>query len=367
MGIRATAAICLLALLLPALAAPVCAQAQDDDEFHLGGAIRFNYGWRDYGADKGFSDPDLELLRVDARGARGPLIFSLQYRWYENFDAVHHAWAGLRFEGDSDLRLGVQQVPFGLLPYASQSFWFGSGYYLGIEDDYDLGAVYRRASDGDSLHLGLFAGDEYGDPARFARYSFDVARTPSLPYREQERAHLRLARQRDFHGGSGELGLSAFAGRVENVESGQRFDHRGAAAHAQYTRGQWTLQAQWAWYRYAVPEQRIALSAFEFPFEIAARAHVPSLNIVYRLPRSGWFDSIDCYNNFSATLVNGPGLDDSVQNVSGCSFGKGKAFAYVDWIAGRSMWFVGGPGVGISEAGGARWRSRLNINLGFYF
>ena len=32
-------------------------------------------------------------------------------------------------------------MPFGLLPTASQSFWFGSGYYLGIEDDYDPGLV----------------------------------------------------------------------------------------------------------------------------------------------------------------------------------------------------------------------------------
>jgi hypothetical protein len=53
--------------------------------------------------------------------------------------------------------------------------------------------------------------------------------------------------------------------------------------------------------------------------------------------------------------------------VTGCSFAKGPMFTYVDWIAGRNMWFVGGPGVGIREPGGDRWRSRLNVNLGLYF
>ena len=42
-------------------------------------------------------------------------------------------------------------------------------------------------------------------------------------------------------------------------------------------------------------------------------------------------------------------------------------FTYVDWIAGRNMWFAGGPGVGIAEPGGDGWRSRLNVNMGFFF
>lgn len=348
-----------------ALAGVAAAQEADLD---LGGAIRFNYARTDFGADKGEDRFDLELLRLDARGERGPLIFSAQYRWYEDFDAVHHAWAGYRFDEDRDLRVGIVQVPFGLLPYASHSFWFGSGYYLGLEDDYDPGLVWRDVRGERSWHLGLFFGDEYGTGARFDRYSFDVATTALQPYRERERVHLRYAREFPLGGGwSAEVGGSAFAGRVEHRAGRGRDDHWGMAVHGEFRHAPWALQVQWAHYDYDVPGERIALSAFGFPFEIAARGDVLTANVAYTFSRTGWFDDITCYNDLSTVRVDGTGLEDSWQNVTGCSFAKDRMFTYVDWIAGRNMWFVGGPGVGIEEPGGDRWRSLLNINVGFYF
>ncbi|MBB5014229.1 hypothetical protein [Rehaibacterium terrae] len=353
---------------LLALGVATSPAAARDAGLELGGAVRFNYVWRDYGGSAGNNELDLELLRVDAGGHAGPLFFSLQYRWYDGFDAVHHAWAGWRVDEDRDLRAGVVKVPFGLLPYASHSFWFGSGYYLGIEDDYDLGVVWRDARGERRWHAGLFFGDEYGTGARFGRYSFDVATTAALPYRERERINLRYARDIDRGGEwTMELGASAFAGRVEHRPSGRRHDHRGMALHGQFARGPLTLQLQWAHYEYWVPEPRIALSAFMFPFEIAARGDVLTANLAWDFARTGWFDGITCYNNLSTTQASGTGLRDSWQSVTGCSFAKGPMFAYVDWIAGRNMWFVGGPGVGIDEPGGDRWRSRLNVNIGFYF
>src|SRR5574344_2042456 len=114
---------------------------EKDSYLDVGGAIRFNYGWLDYGSTDGI---DLELLRADLKAGTGPVSFSAQYRWYDGFDAIHHAWLGWQFTPDTALKAGIQQVPFGLLPTASHSFWFGSGYYLGLEDDYDPGLVLSR-------------------------------------------------------------------------------------------------------------------------------------------------------------------------------------------------------------------------------
>ncbi|WP_243720397.1 OprO/OprP family phosphate-selective porin [Luteimonas aestuarii] len=355
-----------VACLLAAWTLSPAAAKADEPEFNLGGAVRFNYGWLDYGSSSGFEP---ELVRVDASGSAGNAFFSLQYRWYDGFDAVHHAWGGWKIDEASDVRVGIQQVPFGLLPYAAQSFWFGSGYYLGIEDDYDLGVVWRRGDGAHQWHAGVFFADEYGTGGRPGRYSFDVATTDDHPYRERERLNLRYENTRDWAGGELALGVSAFTGRIEDRARDGHHGHHGAALHAQWSRDAWTWQAQWARYRYDVPEARVSLSAFLFPFDIAAEADVPTLNVAYALPRSGWFDGITCYNNLSSTrpVRSDPGLRESWQNVTGCSFAKGKSFTYVDWIAGKNMWFAGGPGVGIDEPGGDGWRSRLNINIGFYF
>lgn len=353
------------------VSASLTAEASERDRnggayFEPGGAVRFNYGWLDYGPT---SRLQLELLRADLDAGTGPFSFSAQYRWYDGFDAVHHAYAGWQFSDATQLKAGIQQVPFGLLPTVSQSFWFGSGYYLGIEDDYDPGLVVIHRSGSTTWHLGWFSGDEYGSGARYDRYSFDVAQTEALPYRERQRLHARVENARDWAGGDLLLGASAFAGKVQNTQTRRHYGHQGAALHAQWTRDGWTAQLQWARYRYDVPGDRIAISAFQSPFQVAAQADVPSANIAYSFGQKGWLDDITCYNNLSMTRPVGhrAGLRNSWQNVTGCSLQKGVMLTYVDWIAGRNMWFAGGDGIGISEGGPSRWHSRLNLNLGFYF
>lgn len=355
--------------LLASVSLPTEASEPDrngDSYFKPGGAVRFNYGWLDYGPT---SRLQLELMRADLDAGTGPFSFSAQYRWYDGFDAVHHAYAGWQFSDATQLKAGIQQVPFGLLPTVSQSFWFGSGYYLGIEDDYDPGLVVIHRSGSTTWHLGWFSGDEYGSGARYDRYSFDVAQTEALPYRERQRLHARVESARDWGGGELLLGASAFAGKVQNTQTRRQYGHQGAALHAQWQRDGWTAQLQWARYRYDVPGDRIAMSAFESPFQVAAQADVPSANIAYSFGQKGWLDDITCYNNLSMTRPVGhrAGLRDSWQNVTGCSLQKGVMLTYVDWIAGRNMWFAGGDGIGIDEGGPSRWHSRLNFNIGFYF
>ena len=209
----------------------------------VGGAVRFNYGWLDYGPT---SRLQLELLRADVKAGAGPLFFSAQYRWYDGFDAVHHAYAGWNFNDQTQLKAGIQQVPFGLMPTVSQSFWFGSGYYLGIEDDYDPGVTVSHRSGDHHWIAGWFSGDEYGSGSRYDRYSFDVAQTADLPYKERERVHFRYEHTSSLHDGELLLGASAFSGQVQNTTTRRHYGHQGAALHAQWKRDGWTTQLQWA-------------------------------------------------------------------------------------------------------------------------
>ncbi|PPV05291.1 putative secreted protein [Xanthomonas bromi] len=358
-----------LLLLLVALAVSGCVHAQDqgtDPYAKLGGSIRLNYGWLDYGPTRGL---DLELLRVDLNAGAGPVFVSIQHRWYDGFDAVHHAFVGWNINDKTVVKAGIQQVPFGLLPTASNSFWFGSGYYLGIEDDYDPGVVLTRTDGANTWHVGWFMGDEYGDGARYDRYSFDVAETKMYPYRERHRIIARYERRYEASNGVLLFGASAFSGHVLNVDSRNRHTYGSAAVHAQWSSGRWTSQLQWARYRYDVPGERIAISAFMFPFEVAAKADVPTANIAYSFGKNRWLDDITCYNNLSQTVPYGdiPGVRTSTQNVTGCSVKKGIMLTYLDWIAGKNMWFAGGNGIAIDDGDRSRWHSRFNLNIGFYF
>src|SRR5690606_13160033 len=117
----------------------------------------------------------LELLRVDLDCQKGRFICSVQHRWYDGFNAPHHAWIGIEASEKDRIIAGVVQAPFGLLPYASHSFWFGPGYYLGIEDDYDLGIAWKRESGPWRFDAAWITTDEFGSGRNDGRYSFDVA------------------------------------------------------------------------------------------------------------------------------------------------------------------------------------------------
>jgi hypothetical protein len=83
------------------------------------------------------------------------------------------------------MELGVTQVPFGITTYASHSWWFQGPYYVGLEDDYDMGLNFDYTPS-DKLKLSLsyfrqaepegpiFGGDVTFGQAGPGRYSYDI-------------------------------------------------------------------------------------------------------------------------------------------------------------------------------------------------
>ena len=349
---------------------PTYAQAASaPPEVNIGGAVRLNYGWRDYDNDSN-GKFEIELFRIDADVSQDKWYLDAQFRWYQDFDAIHHAEVGYKVDENNTVIAGVTQVPFGIAPYASNSFWFTGAYYVGLEDDYDTGVKWQTKGDGWNADLAYFFNAEYDDGARYSRYSFDIASTDERANREDGQVNGRIQYQLGNH----TVGASAQLGKFINSQSQDKGDHWAAGAHYVGTFGSWKVSGQLMQYDYDTEESlgtadhRIALSAFEFPFDIAAKATLSNLNIAKTFTYNNELvDSITCYNEVTLIDPNDrSGLAESIQNVTGCAIAKGGLYTYVDWIAGKNMWFVGGPGVGI-EQGPERWRSRLNINIGYYF
>lgn len=341
-------------------------------DINIGGALRLNYAWKDYDNDSNGSF-DFELFRVDVDIKHDNWFLDVQYRWYKEFEAIHHAAIGYQHNDANTFTMGVTQVPFGIEPYASHSFWFSGAYYLGLEDDYDSGFKWRHKMDQWTFDAAYFLNSEYDRADRWDRYSFDVSSFYGEQRANKEEGQFNFRAQYEL--GEHKLGASLQSGRFKNVTSEDTGDHWALGVHFDgHFDHDWNIQAQFIQYQYETAESlgtadnRIALSAFEFPFEIATKAQVSVLNVAKKFNFNNKFaDSITCYND--STFIKAPnrtGLTDSIQNVTGCMVAKGGLYTYIDWIAGKNMWFAGGPGIGIDD-GSARWHSRLNINFGYYF
>lgn len=361
---------------LVALEEAQAAAAEPAIEF--GGAVRLNYAWRDYdeGNKDRVGDFELELFRINVDGAIGDVLLSAEWRRYNDFQAIHHGWLGYDFNETLQAQVGIHQVPFGLLPYASHSFWFGGTYYLGFEDDYDTGIKFiHRPNDDWTLHYAFYKNPEYADDGRFGRYSFDLVTGGEHQNSEIDQLNFRAERHIELGAAARlDLGVSIEGGRIWNEITRSKGDRWAAAAHLNADVGPWNMQLQALRYAFN-PENPAGLSndfvqtgAFDFPFLMASEGDVYSVNLARSLPVSfGPVDGMSCYNDF--TLIDPRVADsaESLQNVTGCSVSAGGVFAYFDWVSGKNMWFAGGDGIGLNGASAGRWRSRFNVNLGFYF
>ncbi len=268
--------------------------AQQDEptlDVSINGSLRFNALFRSYGgeqADKTLGDGGFtfDTFRIGASGSYGGLIFDAELAVYpESFGGtfLHHGWAGYKFSDSRQIQVGVSQVPFGIQPYASSSWFFNSTYYVGLEDDYDAGikamftpgnwdiqgAYYMNAEQTD-----FFAGSNFG------RYSYDVVPVNSFPafgdagdandvngiggyevvpgvdgggndirspVAESNQFNIKLAYSFD-HGDLGftKVGVSGQRGQLENLNTGDTDWHAAYAAHLQGRYGGLGLKLEFA-------------------------------------------------------------------------------------------------------------------------
>lgn len=344
----------------------------------FGGAVRLNYAWRDYDEDNKdrVGDFELELFRINADGNVGGVKLSAEWRRYNDFQAIHHAWFGYEFSDELEMQLGISQVPFGILPFASHSFWFGGTYYLGFEDDYDAGVqLIHKPNDDWTFHYAFFKNPEYASDSRFGRYSFDLVTSGDQQNSEINQFNLRAERHLKIADlGTVDAGVSLQGGQIFNSTTQRKGDRYAVAGHANANFGRWNLQLQGIHYEFE-PENPVGVDngfvqtgAFDFPFLMAAKGDVYSVNIARSFDAAlGPISGGTCYNDFTFIDPKVRNSADSIQNVTGCSIVAGGLFAYFDWITGKNMWFAGGDGIGLNAATAGKWRSRLNVNFGFYF
>ena len=350
---------------------------KDTLKVKMGGAFRFNWRYMDWNeANKKQGSAILyDMARINMGVNYGKIQAAAEYRFYAQScggGILKYGWIGYNFNEKNQVRFGLTTVPFGILPYQSNSYFFNINYYIGLEDDDDTGITYQYSGKHWQLNAGFFKNsdllDGEGSPTSAKRYSVDIAgRT-----KEVNTGALRVA----YKGGEDfkyELGASGWLGQAYNIDS-QKSDVRYAVAgHAVLGWKNWNLKTQFTHYDYSCEESKetgyVTMASFDAPYHVADRGQTYSACLAYTLPiNKGVFDAVTFYNDYSYLHKQNSAFNDSKQNDLGCSFAAGPVFIYLDWIYAKNQAWIG-PEWNDSFAAGTdnKWHSRVNLNVGIYF
>lgn len=343
----------------------------------LGGALRLNYSYKNYDQENmdRLGDFGFELFRLNADIDYKDIFLSVEYRWYGNFNAIHHGYFGYHLSENSSLQIGIHQVPFGILPYASHSFWFNATYYLGFEDDYDAGIKYIYDDASWNLQAAFYKNPEYIDSERYGRYSFDLVTDDIQANQEINQFNIRSAYKWNLNEDLlMNLGASLETGQIYNKITKEKGNRHAFALHNNLFYKKWNMHLQWISYEYNpknpedLSEKTIQFGAFMFPFEVTTKADVYTFNLANDIHiNKKYLDRIKVYVNMSMVNPKQGYGSNSKQIVLGTTLIKRGLYAYFDYIFGQNMWFSGGPGIGLAHPEDENWNSRLNINFGYYF
>jgi len=359
------------------------APAEDSkDGITVGGAIRTNYSYTSYneGNKNRGGDFDFDIFRLNLNGEIGDVSLNGEIRFFDYMTAIKYAYVGYQINDRWQTELGITKVPFGNSPYNSQNYFFSTNYYLGLEDDYDLGIVFKRTiADNWQLDLGFFKNDELGGvdgyvDNRSDRYSYDIVGSRTLSDGIYDEPSQQLGEYNTFTGRfayhfnqgdlATEVGVSGLKGGIHDG-SNRTGSYTAWAIHTNSQYHNWHMQLQYSQYEYDIAQvDRIAVGSYSFYDSIAAEATSATVNLAYDWAVNfGPVTAIQFYNNYGIVFDKSDNTANTVMNVTGMSIAAGGLFTYFDWVHAKNQPFVGGSASGDSND----YEQRFNINIGYYF
>ena len=344
------------------------------EKLSIGGAVRLNYSYKEYDeqSKKTLGSLDFELFRLNVAGEYGQFKVSAQYRWYSEFSVPEYAYISYTPSDRSELQLGLNKVPFGILPHSSFGYWESVLYHIGLEDDNDIGLKYSYSDQLWELDLGFYKNAELSS-RNHARYSFDPVTDAGKNEYNRETNQFNVRVQKNI--GRSSVGFSGQHGELYNEQTSDVGKHSAYALHLSHAIERWDFQVEGGSYLFEPNKQqgqddnKILFAAFENAFYVASEADFYLINVSRNFEAPlGFIEKLSCYNNYGTVRPkhrsNGVG-DKTIQNLLGCSVGIDAVTSYIELISGKNSSFVNGPGVGLVDDGS--WSHRININIGYYF
>jgi hypothetical protein len=390
---------------------PQPVHADDDTGFTVGGAVRYNVFLKDFEDDEiGFSDGqatwDTWRLNISGKNSAGVLL-DFEYRFYPTFGThfIHHGFFGYDLDS-GQIQVGVNQVPFGDQTWASHSWWFSGAYYMGLEDDYDMGVKYKTSNNGLDFAVAYYFQPEPAGPSPTGyeawpsygvggsgRYSYDIIPKTAdsenwlfgdendgkaMSVYERNQVNARVAKSFEMGDlGSSEIGLSAQYGQIYNSALDENGSHYALGAHLDANLNKFNVKLFGILYNHdtkwddGTEADVVPMGAYgSGVYPVAAEAAVLNLGVSYPVTVNiGPVSSLTFYNDYTMTKKAEDGFEDTQQNILGFMATAGSVYTYVDIAMGKNQpWLTNtfGKGLGMGDPD-ADWNIRYNINIGYYF
>lgn len=370
----------------------ICTYAQEKPQVKIGGALRFNYNlssWKDEQVKRG-GDFGFDVFRINAKAKYKGIKLNAEYRLYaSDFGGgmLKQGWVGYDFNANNNLQIGLTQVPFGNATYNSHSFFFAMDYYVGLEDDHDMGIKFTHTSENWDYAIAFFKNAEelrFGNTSDVSdsRYSYDVASADidgdgKLDLRNKEVNQINARLNYKFGDNTKHnIGISVEYGGLYNADTKKNGSHYAFATHYTIKKGNFDAKAQYSIYEYnpknktTETDDVIAMTAYGYPYLVASKASVISAGVAYSFPiKKGIISNIKVYNDFSCLNKRITNFENSLMNVTGVLVTAGNVYTYIDYALGKNQPWLGDVWTNALGSGtpDAEWHSRFNINIGYYF
>ena len=349
------------------------------EKVKISGSFRSNFTIKDYddGQQERSGDANFNVFTLGVDTESNGLRFSGQYRWYNYMDTLHHMFVAAKIDEESEVQVGVMKVPFGILPYESNNYWFGIPYYLGFNDDYDSGIKYLTQMGNLDIQLGFYISSEFA-ASNANRYSIDVLNSSGSgtstskveSNEETNQFNLRLAYPLE----NGELGLSTQYGQLYNSTTEENGDQWAVALHHLGKYGAFQTQLELIRYEFnpdnptGVDDDTITVGAFADKYEIAAKGNIAVVNLSYDVPvNMGAISNLHFYNDYSHLVKDNSDFNDSKINTLGVAVSAGNLYVNVDFISAKNGIYGGSSSDSYAQGSSNQWNTRFNVNAGYYF
>lgn len=360
----------------------------------IGGAVRFNIASENYELTNKSLNTYIKLdtwfLSADAKYDDFDLSF--QYRFYPGSKVhfIHHAYIGYALSSDWYAKLGVFQKPFGIAQSASHSWWFQIPYYMGLEDTYNtgIGVEYRNdkllfdfAYFRQAAPKGFLNSTDKDNSVGNSRFSYAIVPTTGLIGEHESQASIREldqfnARIRYQMNEVVEIGLSGQLGSIYNEKLDKRNWGVTWALHSVFNYHRWNMKTEIIGYNYNARNDdgkfldAVQMAAYGSPYYIAAKGFIYVAGISYTIPINRKFiDSIEAYLDYSTVDKKKKGYSSTHHLIPGLLITSGPVYTHIDIAIGKNHpWLTSNFGEGLVQGdNNARWNSRFNVNIGYYF